>query len=266
MIKNNKAGKQMVLVMDVGNTNTKCGLFGEDGKLMHSWRLGTKSEQTSDELGITLTSFFQYLKLDVEDVAGIMISSVIPSINYTLIHMCHTYFSKEPCFVGPGIKTGINILYENPKELGSDRIVNAVAAYELYGGPVITVDFGTATSYGAINEKGEFVGGVISPGLKISAAALTSNAAKLPHVDIKMPEKVINRTTIACMQAGITYGYVGQVDFILKKMKIELGGKAKVIATGGLAGMIASETPTIDVIDHLLTLEGLYFIYKKNFA
>lgn len=256
----------MIFVMDVGNTNTKCGLFDDSGNLMHSWRLGTKSEQTSDELGITLMSFLGYLKLNVEEVTNIMISSVIPSINYTLVHMCRTYFKKEPCFVGPGIKTGINILYENPKELGSDRIVNAVAAYELYGGPVITVDFGTATSYGAINDKGQFVGGVICPGLKISSAALTSNAAKLPHVDISIPEKVINRTTIACMQAGITYGYVGQVDFILRKMKKELGGNAKVIATGGLAGMIASETPTIDVIDHLLTLRGLYFIYKRNFT
>ena len=256
----------MIFVMDVGNTNTKCGLFDDNGNLMHSWRLGTKSEQTSDELGITLMSFLGYLKLNVEEVTNIMISSVIPSINYTLVHMCRTYFKKEPCFVGPGIKTGINILYENPKELGSDRIVNAVAAYELYGGPVITVDFGTATSYGAINDKGQFVGGVICPGLKISAAALTSNAAKLPHVDISIPEKVINRTTIACMQAGITYGYVGQVDFILRKMKKELGGNAKVIATGGLAGLIASETPTIDVIDHLLTLRGLYFIYKRNFT
>ena len=256
----------MIFVMDVGNTNTKCGLFDESGELKHSWRLGTQSEQTSDELGIALISFFNYLKISVDEVKGIMISSVIPSINYTLVHMCRTYFDMEPSFVGPGIKTGVNILYENPRELGSDRIVNAVAAYELYGGPVITVDFGSATSYGAINAKGEFVGGVICPGLKISAQALTTNAAKLPHVDIKMPEKVINRSTIACMQAGITYGYVGQVDYILRKMKKELGGKAKVIATGGLAGMIAAETPTIDVINHLLTLQGLYYIYKKNFA
>ena len=256
----------MILVLDVGNTNTKCGLFNEDGNLLHSWRLGTKKEQTSDELGIAITSFFNFTKLNVEDVSGIMISSVIPSINYTLMHMCRTYFKKVPSFVGPGVKTGINILYENPKELGSDRIVNAVAAYEQYGGPVITVDFGTATSYGAINEKGEFLGGVICPGLKISAAALTTNAAKLPHVDIKITEKVINRNTISCMQAGITHGYVGQVDYILRRMKKELGGNAKVVATGGLAGLIASETPTIDVIDNLLTLKGLYIIYKKNFT
>ncbi len=256
----------MIFVMDVGNTNTKCGLFDEGGELLHSWRLGTQSESTSDELGISLMSFFNYLKIGVSEVSGIMISSVIPSINYTLVHMCRTYFDMEPSFVGPGIKTGVNILYENPRELGSDRIVNAVAAYELYGGPVITVDFGTATSYGAINAKGEFVGGVICPGLKISAQALTTNAAKLPHVDIKMPEKVINKNTISCMQAGITYGYVGQVDYILRKMKKELGGKAKVIATGGLAGMIASETPTIDVINHLLTLQGLYCIYRRNFV
>ncbi len=253
----------MILVLDVGNTNTKCGLFDENG-LMHSWRIATDTDITSDELGITICSFFDYLTLKTDDVERIIISSVIPSHNYTLTHMCRTYFDKEPCMVGPGIKTGINILYENPKELGSDRIVNAVAAYELYGGPVITVDFGTATSYGAISEKGDFLGGVICPGLKISAEALTRNAAKLPHVDLKIPQTVINRSTISCMQSGILYGYVGEVDYILRKMKREMGGKPKVIATGGLADMIASETDMIDRIDPLLTLTGLYLIDKKN--
>jgi len=254
----------MIFVMDVGNTNIKCGLFRED-HLIRSWRITTTTDLTSDELGITITNFFTYLNLSTRDVKTIMVSSVIPSLNYTIQHMCKLYFDLMPCMIGPGIKTGINILYENPKELGSDRIVNAVAAYELYGGPVITVDFGTATSYGAINEKGEFLGGVICPGLKISAEALTINAAKLPHVDIKKPPTVINKNMIGCMQSGIFYGYVGQVDYILRKMKNEIGGKVQVIATGGLAGMIASETNMIDKIDPLLTLQGLYLIYKKNF-
>ena len=255
----------MILVLDVGNTNTKCGLFEQTGKLMHSWRMSTNRDITSDELGITICSFFNYLKLDTSAVKKIVISSVIPSLNYTLTHMCLIYFDQTPCMVSPGIKTGINILYENPKELGSDRIVNAVGAYSIYGGPVITVDFGTATSYGAISANGEFLGGVICPGLKISAEALTLNAAKLPHVDIKKPPTVINKTTISCMQSGILYGYVGQVDYILRKMKSEMGGNVRVIATGGLADVIAAETDMIDKIDPLLTLRGLYQIYKKNF-
>ncbi len=178
--------------------------------------------------------------------------------------MCRIYFHKKPYFVEPGIKTGINILYDNPKELGSDRIVNAVAAYVKYGGPCITVDFGTATSYGAVSAKGEFLGGAICPGVKISAEALISNTAKLPRVELTMPKNVINRNTISCMQSGLLYGYVGQVDYILRKMKAELGGSAKVVATGGLADVIAQETKTIDVIDSLLTLEGLKIIYHKN--
>lgn len=254
----------MIIVLDVGNTNTKCGLFEESGTLLHSWRMTTKIEQTSDELGITVTSFFRHLGLRTEDVTGIMISSVIPSVNYTIEHMCRIYFHKTPCFVGPGIKTGINILYDSPRELGSDRIVNAVAAYEIYGGPCITVDFGTATSFGAISEKGEFIGGTICPGIKITADALTTNTAKLPRVELVKPKTVINKNTIGCMQAGILYGYVGQVDYILRKMKAELGGNPKVIATGGLAATIASETKMIDIIDNRLTLQGLYRIYQKN--
>jgi len=255
----------MIFVMDVGNTNIKCGIFRDD-ELLRSWRITTRGDLTSDELGMTICSFFGYLGLKPTDIKTIMVSSVIPSLNYTIEHMCKIYFHLQPCMVGPGIKTGINILYENPRELGSDRIVNAVAAYELYGGPVITVDFGTATSYGAINAKGEFLGGVICPGIKISAEALTKNAAKLPHVDIKKPTTVINKSMITCMQSGIFYGYVGQVDYLLRKMKSELGSNAKVIATGGLANMIAAETNMIDMIDPLLTLQGLYLIYKKNFT
>ena len=179
----------MVLVLDVGNTNIKVGVF-IDGKLKHSWRMSTSIEQTSDEMGMVLLSFFDYLKLDRYDVEGVMISSVIPSANYTIEHMCRMYLKKTPIFVGPGIKTGINIFYDSPKELGSDRIVTAVAAYEMYGGPCITVDFGTATSFGAISGKGEFVGGVICPGIKISAEALTQNTSKLPKIDLVKPPQI----------------------------------------------------------------------------
>ena len=253
----------MIIVIDIGNTNIKCGLF-EKGVLRNSWRMATKTYVTSDEIGIKMVSFLDYLKLRPEDVEDIMISSVIPTINYTIEHMCKTYFKKKPCSVGPGIKTGINILYDNPKELGSDRIVNAVAAYEYYGGPCITVDFGTATTFGAVSAKGEFLGGAICPGVILSSNALTNNTAKLPRVELIKPKKVINRNTIGCMQSGILYGYVGQVDYILRKMKAELDQNAKVIATGGMAETIASETEMIDVIDSLLTLRGLYTIYKKN--
>lgn len=253
----------MLLVLDIGNSNTKCGIF-IDGELKHSWRMTTRTDLSSDELGIKMTSFFNYLGLEATAVKGIMISSVIPSVNYTVEHMCRIYFSRAPLFVGPGIKTGMNILYENPRELGADRIVNAVAAYDTYGGPCITVDFGTATTFGAISERGDFLGGAICTGIKISAEALTQNTAKLPRIELNKPQNVINKSTVACMQAGIIYGYVGQVAYIIKKMKAELGGQARVIATGGLANVIAAETSEIDVIDTRLTLIGLQLIYNKN--
>ncbi len=253
----------MLLAIDIGNTNVKFGLFGNKN-LVNSWRMATKIDRTSDEIGIKVISFFDYLHIAPSRIQDIIISSVIPSVNYTFEHMCRTFFQKEPYFVEPGIKTGINILYDNPKELGSDRIVNAVAAYEKYGGPCITVDFGTATTFGAISEKGEFLGGAICPGIKVSSEALVTSAAKLPRIELNKPKTVINTNTVTCMQSGIIYGYVGQVDYILRKMKAELGGNAKVIATGGLANTIAAETQMIDVIDSLLTLHGLYIIYNKN--
>ena len=253
----------MILVLDVGNTNIKCGLF-EDNALKHSWRMSSDKDITSDELGLTICSFLNYLHIESARIHHVVVSCVIPSLNYTITHMCSIYFHLLPLMVGPGIKTGINILYENPRELGSDRIVNAVAAFDLYGGPIITIDFGTATSYGALSKKGEFLGGAICPGIKVSSEALTTNAAKLPHVDIKKTTSVINKTTVSCMQSGIFYGYVGQVDYILRKMKAEIGGSCKVVATGGLADLIATETNMIDIIDPLLTLRGLHIIYKKN--
>lgn len=254
--------QQMIFVMDVGNTNIKCGMF-QGNVLVHSFRMTTDIDATSDQYGIQMIDFFSYLEHTPMDVEGIIISSVIPSINYTLDHMAREYFKKKPMFVGPGIKTGINIKYDNPKELGTDRIVNAVGAFELFGGPVITIDFGTATSFGAISEKGDFLGGAICPGLRIASDALTENAAKLPRIELKRPETVINKTTVTSMQSGIIYGYVGQVQYIVEKMKAEMGG-AKVVATGGFSGLIAQETNCIDEIIPTLTLIGLNKIYMKN--
>lgn len=253
----------MILTLDIGNTNIKTALF-ENGEVRQYWRVATDRDRSSDELGILLMNLLNYNGINRDRIEGIMMSSVVPQINFTVEHMCRNYFGIEPMRIEPGIRTGINIKYENPRELGSDRIANAVAAYELYGGPCITIDFGTATSFGAISERGEFLGGAICPGIKTSAEALTVNTAKLPRVELLKPKTAINRNTVNGMQAGIIYGYVGQVDYILRKMKKELGGKAKVIATGGLANVIAAETEMIDVIDNLLTLQGLYLIYKKN--
>ncbi len=253
----------MVFVLDVGNSNIKCGLF-EDDKLFSSWRMKTDSERTADEYGISIMSFFRHIGRTADEVEGIIVSSVIPSINYTLQHMCSIYFNKKALVVGPGMKTGLNILYDNPRELGADRIVSAIAAYTLYGGPCIVVDFGTATTFGAVSDNGDFLGGAICPGLKISADALTMSAARLPRVELLRPEAVIAKNTIAGMQAGIIYGYAGQVDYIIRHMKQEMGGSPKVIATGGMAKLIAQESSGIDVVNSLLTLTGLNILYRRN--
>jgi type III pantothenate kinase len=253
----------MVLALDVGNTNIKSGIF-LNGELINSWRMSSDLERTADEYGINIVSIFKHINVNYLDVRGIIISSVIPSINYTLEHMCATYFHIKPIFVSPGIKTGMNLKYDNPKELGADRIVNAIAAYKTYGGPCIVVDFGTATTFGAIAENGDFLGGCICPGLKISTEALTRSAAKLPRVELTKPDCVICKNTINAMQAGIIYGYVGQVDFIIKRMKKELGSDATVVATGGLANLMAAETKAINEVNSLLTLKGLNYLYEKN--
>jgi len=254
----------MVLVMDVGNTNIKFGLFSES-ELVCSWRVATDLERTADELGVLTLSFFDSFKQPVEQVEGVIIASVIPSINYTLEHMCRYYFKHEPMFVDPGIRTGMNIRYENPRELGADRIVNAIAAFELYGGPCITIDFGTATTFSVVSERGDFLGGAICPGLKISSEALVRSAAKLPRVELIRPEKVIGRSMVSCMQSGILYGYVGQVEYLVKKMKRELAGKdVRVVATGGLARLIAAETDVIEEINPIMSLLGLHIVYQRN--
>ncbi len=253
----------MVFVLDVGNSNIKCGLFSGD-KLVNSWRMTTKLERTADEYGIRIISFFDHVGRRPDEVQGIIISSVIPSINFTLQHMCATYFGKKASVVGPGMKTGINILYDHPRELGTDRIAGAVAAYTLYNSPCIIVDFGTATTFGAVTGSGDFLGGAICPGIKISAEALSSGAAKLPRVELVKPESVIGKNTIAGMQAGIIYGYVGQVEYIIRRIKAEMGDSPRVIATGGMANVIAQETPEIDEVNSLLTLMGLNILYHKN--
>ena len=254
----------MILALDIGNSNIKAALF-EGLEQKTYFRISCDRNKSSDEYGVTLLSMLRHAGYSPKDVTGIVFSSVVPTINFTIEHMCRNYFGIEPMSVQPGIKTGINIKYENPRELGSDRIANAVAAYELYGGPCITIDFGTATSLGAINEKGEFLGGAICPGIKLAVEALSERTAKLPRIELTKPETVIGKNTVHCMQSGIVYGYIGQIEYLVRRMKAEIGSdKTKVIATGGLAVLVAEESNAIDVLDGLLTLKGLRLIYEKN--
>ncbi len=254
----------MILVMDVGNTNIMLGVY-EDKKLIQKWKLCTDIDKTSDEIGMLFMNLFNMENLDVGQVEAVVIASVVPPIMYSLEHAVKKYFKLKPMVVGPGIKTGINIRTENPREVGADRIVNAVAAYEIYGGPLIIVDFGTATTFCAVSSRGEYLGGAICPGIRISADALFQRAAKLPRVELCKPDCIIGKNTVTSMQAGIVFGYVGQVDYIVRRMKKEMGEDSiKVVATGGLAPLIASETETIDVINETLTLEGLRIIYERN--
>ena len=254
----------MILTLDIGNTNIKTALFdGEEMKCY--WRISTNRSMSSDEYGIMLANLFHHNNIDMKLVTGIMMSSVVPSVNFTIEHMCRNYFNIEPLMVAPGIKTGINIKYDNPRELGSDRIANAVAAYELYGGPCIFIDFGTATSFGCVSAKGEFLGGAICPGLKLSAEALVENAAKLPKFELIRPENAIGRSTVTNLQSGIVFGHVGLVTYLVGRMREELGAPdAKVIATGGLALLVSNESDVIDILDGLLTLKGLRLIYERN--
>lgn len=253
----------MIFVFDVGNTNIVLGLY-ENDELKHHWRIHTSREKTEDEYGMLILDLFRHVNIHKEQIEGIIISSVVPPIMFALERMCVKYFNQRPLVVGPGIKTGLNIKYENPREVGADRIVNAVAAIHEYDSPLIIVDFGTATTYCYINENKQYMGGAIAPGINISTEALYTKAAKLPRIEIAKPEGVIGKNTVNAMQAGILYGYVGQVEGIVKRMKEQAEVEPKVIATGGLANLIAAESNVIDHVDPFLTLKGLLLIYDKN--
>ena len=254
----------MILVFDVGNTNIVLGVY-EGKQLLNSWRISTDKNKTSDEYGILMNQLFGYEGLSFDDIEAVIISSVVPPLMYSLQAVSVKYFKREPIIIGPGIKTGMNIKYDNPKEVGADRIVNAVSAYKKYGGPLIVVDFGTATTFCAISKEGDYLGGAITPGVGISSEALFQRAAKLPKIQLKKPKTVICKDTVSSMQSGLIYGYAGLVDNIVNKMKEEINGEVKnVVATGGLATLIASESKAIDTVDKLLTLEGLRIIYEIN--
>jgi type III pantothenate kinase len=253
----------MLLVIDIGNTNTSLGVY--DGEqLVRHWRLTTARSRTVDEWGVHARNLFALAELDFKSIDAIAVASVVPPLNFTLKQMAERYFALTPLFIDYTVDTGVRILYEPPSDVGADRIVDAVAAVQKYGAPCIVVDFGTATTFDAINSDGEYVGGVITPGITISADALFERAAKLPRVEIKRPEKVIGSATVEAMQSGLYHGYAGLVDGILRKMIEEIGGAPKVIATGGLAPLIAKGSELIQEVDENLTLDGLRLVYERT--
>lgn len=253
----------MILVVDVGNTNIVLGLY-EERTLVHDWRISTNRSATVDEYGMMFQSLFRHSGIDFGQIEGVIISSVVPPLMFVMENLCLQYIKRTPYIVGPGIKTGLNVRVDNPKEVGADRIVNAVAALELYGPPCIIVDFGTATTYDYIDPSEQLIGCAIAPGIGISTEALYQKAAKLPRIELIKPKSVVGRNTVAAMQAGIIFGFVAQVDGIVERIRDEFQVNPTVIATGGLAELIASESRTIQVVNPLLTLQGLQMIYEKN--
>lgn len=254
----------MLLVIDVSNTNMVFGVF-EGDKLMASWRLSTRSGRTSDETGLLIRSLFEYSEVSVDEIEAAVVSSVVPNVMYSMLNGVRKFLKIDPMIVRAGMKTGINLRMENPKEMGTDRIVNLMAAYEIYGGPAIVVDYSTATTFDVVSEDGEFLTGITAPGLQICADALYQRAAKLPKFEIVSPESIITRNTVESMQAGLVYGHVGEAVYLIEKIKEHFAlPDMKVIATGGLGKVIHEMKPIFDVYDPVLALHGLRLIYEKN--
>jgi type III pantothenate kinase len=264
----------MLLVLDVGNTNTVLGVYemsltgfaakNSAPRLIAHWRVATIKTHTVDEYGVLFRNLFAIGKVEAGDVRGIIISSVVPQMDFTLREVCERYFQLKPLFVEPGIKTGMPVLTDNPVEVGADRIVNGIAAFEKYGGPCVVVDFGTATNFDVVSRKGEWIGGVIAPGIGISAQALFEHTARLPRVDIRRPAKVIGTNTVGSIQSGLYFGYLALVDGILDRLLDELGPETKVVATGGLASLMSEHSRHIKTVDDLLTLDGLRLVWERN--
>jgi type III pantothenate kinase len=253
----------MLLVIDVGNSNNVIGLFSGKELISH-WRIRTEWNRTADEYWVLFKEFILSNDVEIDTIDDIIIACVVPSLIPVLQEMARKYFSNEPLIVGPGIKTGISILYRNPTEVGADRIVNSVAAFEKYGGPLIIVDFGTATTFDVVSKKGEYMGGVIFPGIQISLEALFKNTAKLPRIDMQVPDKVIGKSTVDSIRSGAVYGFSGMIENVVKQIKNELGQSAHVVATGGIVDWVSSKTSVFDTLDPFLTLDGLRIIYDKN--